>query len=544
MVFGNTDKGVERNQITGRNKPMKSIEVKDKIKQIFFWVCVCVVYFIMQLSFLNDAWFGTDELDIMVIGRDIVRGLRLYKDAFSQHMPFSYYLSAFFNLLGANTVIQQRIAFYIFFAIMWTVIAYIYSEHMNKYVLFIYPIIHCSLIQTYDLGTQILSEHLAGIGAVILILEYLEFINTRQLKTRSCVMISLAVVLTFGTIFVAIFSVFFIALGVLLIEIKWEMVEKKPIKEWLQTMLKRYIKLFLIVAIPWILLLIHLIITHTVSEFIYGAYTLNRYIYPKYNGGFGGSILTTLVQPVQVLFENIFNILNTQGFSYALCVQIIFLLCVFFFLYKIYEEKGILVALTVYVFAGSLAVRGVFNFHATQFMEVGALIIAYVLCIFGYKSKEKFSHIGSLKQIILISVTAILVSGYFKGITKLTMVDFTEPTNATSEVIKEITEDDESIWSFVFCNDIIMMSDRTAVGATVTTPWTWEGYGETQFADLMENPPRVAYYYDDFEVWGNKQVDYAPDAIEYLKANYTQLEGAEGVYVRNDYYEEACRIIE
>ena len=103
-------------------------------------------------------------------------------------------------------------------------------------------------------------------------------------------MISLAVVLTFGTIFVAIFPVFFIALGVLLIEIKWEMEEKKPIKEWLQTILKRYIKLFLIVARPWILLLIHLIITHTVSEFIYGAYTLNRYIYPKYHGGFGGSI--------------------------------------------------------------------------------------------------------------------------------------------------------------------------------------------------------------------------------------------------------------
>lgn len=523
---------------------MKNIEVKNKIKQILFWACVCIIYFIMQLSFLNDAWFGTDELDIMVIGRDIARGLHLYKDAFSQHMPFSYYLSALFNLLGANTVIQQRVAFYIFFAIMWTVIAYVYSERMNKYVLLIYPIIHCSLIQTYELGTQILSEHLAGIGAVILILEYLAFTNTRQLKTRSCVMISLSIVLTFGTIFVAIFPVFYIALGVLLLEIEWEIKEKTSIKEWLLVMLKKYIKLFLIVAIPWIVLLVYLTVTHTVSEFIYGAYTINRYVYPKYNGGLGESILTTLVQPLQVFFETVFNLLNTQGSSYALCVQIIFMLCVFFFIYKIYEEKGVLEALTVYVFVGALAVRGVFNFHATQFVEVGALIIAYVLCVFGYKSKEKFRHIGSIKQMILISVTIILVSGYLKNLTKLTMVDFTEPTNETSEVIKEITEDDESIWSFVFCNDIVMMSDRTAVGAAVTTPWTWEGYGETQLADLMKNPPKVAYYYDDFEVWGNKQADYAPDAIDYLKANYTPLPNAECVYVRNDYYEEACRIIE
>lgn len=523
---------------------MKSMVTKDRMKHMFFWVCVCIVYFIMQLQFLNDMWFGTDELDIMLVGRGISRGLNLYTDVFSQHMPFSYYISALFNLLGATTVMQQRIAFYVFFAIMWTVIAYMYSDHMNKYVLFIYPIIHCSLIQTYELGTQILSEHLAGIGAVILILEYLEFIDTRQLKTKSCVMISLAVVLTFGTIFVAIFSVFFIALGVLLIENKWRMEEKISIKEWLLTMLKKYGKLFLIVAIPWIVLFIHLIITHTVSEFIYGAYTINREIYPKYNGGFGGNVLTSLVQPVQVLFETIFNLLNSQGMSYALWAQMIFLICVFFFIYKVYEEKGILVALTIYIYVSSLAERGVFNYHATQFVEVGALIVAYVLCVFGYKNKEKFSHIGSIKQIILISVTIILISGYFKNITKLTMVDFKEPTNAVSDVIKEITEEDESIWEFVFCNDIIMMSDRTAVGAAVTTPWTWEGYGKTQFDDLKENPPRVAYYNDGFELWGYLQADYAPDAIEYLKANYTQLPDVGGVYVRNDYYEEACKIIQ
>lgn len=522
---------------------MGNIKVRDKIKCISFWVCVCIAYFIMQLKFLNDAWFGTDELDIMLIGRSIRRGLKLYSDAFSQHMPFSYYFSAFFNLLGANTVIQQRIAFYIFFAVMWTIIACVYSKDFNKYVLLIYPLLHCSLIQTYDFGTQILSEHLAGIGAVILFLEYYIFVNTKQLKIKNCVMISLAIVLTFGTIFVAIFPIFFIATGVLLLENKWRIEEKRSVKKWLLDMLKKYSKLVLIVSIPWIVLFIHLIITHTVSEFICGAYTINREIYPKYNGGFGSSVFTSLLQPVQILFEAVFNITNNQGVSYALCVQIIFLVCIFFFVYKIYEEKGLLVASTIYIFVGSLAVRGTFTFHATHFVEVGALITTYVGCSYIYKSKREFGHIGVAKQLICISTVAIMISGYFKDITKLTDIDFSEPTNVSANVIEKITDDNESVWELVFGNDIIMLADRTAVGAAVTTPWTWEGYGETQFETLKTNPPRVAYYYDDFEVWGNKQSDYAPDAIAYLKDNYTQLPNVGGVYVRNDYYEEACSMI-
>lgn len=515
-----------------------------KIKNKLFWISVCLIYFIIQLKFLNDMWFGTDELDVMLIGRGVSRGLNLYSDQFSQHMPFAYYFSALFHLLGANTVTQQRIAFYIFFAIMWTIIACVYSKHINKYVLLAYPFIHCSLIQTYDLGTQILSEHLAGIGAVILLLEYLVFLNTRQLKTWNCLMISLAIVLSFGTIFIAAFPVFFIAVGVLLLENNWRIKEKVTLKEWLLGLIKKYKKLIVIIAVPWIILLLHFIRTHTVSEFIYGAYTINREVYPKYNGGLGDNVLTTFLQPIQVFFETTFNLLNNQGMSYALWVQVIFLICVFFFIYKMYEKNGILVALTLYLFVGSLAIRGVFNFHSTHFVEVGALIIAYVLYTFGYRNKEKFSNIGSMKQIIIISVFVVSISGCFKDVTKVTTIDFEESINGTSEVIKDITDDDESIWTIVFCNDIIMLADRTTVGGAVSTPWTWEEYGRIQFATLIENPPRVAYYYDGFEVWGHKQEVFAPEAIAYLKTNYTQLPNVAGVYVRNDYYEEACEILE
>ena len=50
----------------------------------------------------------------------------------------------------------------------------------------------------------------------------------------------------------------------------------------------------------------------------------------------------------------------------------------------------------------------------------------------------------------------------------------------------------------------------------------------------------MAMYSPDFSVWDYAQAEYAPDFQEYMAENYTHLEGTVYVYVRNDYYEEAC----
>ena len=139
----------------------------------------------LQLKFINDMWFGTDELDIMVLGKAIARGRLLYVDIFSQHMPISYYISALFYKLGAISVTEQRIAFYLFFAIMWASIVFLYQNVIDYRALMIYPIFHCCLIQSYDLGTAILSEHIAGCGAIIIILEFLSFVKTKKINTKS-----------------------------------------------------------------------------------------------------------------------------------------------------------------------------------------------------------------------------------------------------------------------------------------------------------------------------------------------------------------------
>ena len=96
-------------------KYIEKIKKTDK-KTLVTVVGLFLLYFVIQLQFLADPWFGTDELDIMMIGKRIAGGELLYKDICSQHMPFSYYISAIFVKLGARSVSEQRIAFYLFFS--------------------------------------------------------------------------------------------------------------------------------------------------------------------------------------------------------------------------------------------------------------------------------------------------------------------------------------------------------------------------------------------------------------------------------------------
>ena len=100
-------------------KYIEKIKKTDK-KTLVTVVGLFLLYFVIQLQFLADPWFGTDELDIMMIGKRIAGGELLYKDICSQHMPFSYYISAIFVKLGARSVSEQRIAFYLFYTFFWT----------------------------------------------------------------------------------------------------------------------------------------------------------------------------------------------------------------------------------------------------------------------------------------------------------------------------------------------------------------------------------------------------------------------------------------
>lgn len=514
-----------------------------KKKSLKMLVFSFLLYFVAQFKFLNDSWFGTDELDIMVLGKSIARGHLLYKDLCSQHMPFSYYISALFDFLGFRTVDEQRLAFYILIAFFWALIYVRYSHVINNKALFLSPIIFCSVLQSYDWGTQILSEHLAGCGAVILLLEYLDFLNTKEITFTTSIMVSIAVILTFGTMFIGIYAVFFIGLGVLLCEIGLFVKEKNSFRIWIIYMLKKYLKLIIIVSFPWVLLFGYYSVTGTMRDFVFGAYTLNRTIYQEYIGGMGSNVFALFFQPVDMVGNFFVSTMNISEWTYSTILFLILIIGAVIFVGKKWIAKKRTEAIIIFMFTFSLGVRGVFNFHGTASVEVLTLLFSSVLFDDFIGEKSEFMNKSVYMQSAIYVLLFFVLSGYFRDISEVASIKINDETmGREASIVKAITDEDESVWCPVFRNDILMMSDRSVGLGYPATPWTWRGY-EKKFKEDSLSPARVLIYYEGHDVWGNKQEEYAKPIEQLVKKEYTQIDDL-CIFVRNDYYNDAKKIID
>lgn len=500
--------------------------IKSNIKPNIMYLFAFFVYFVMQCKFLHYSWFETDELDIMTGGKAIANGYTLYDEFLSQHMPFSYYISAVFDFFGASSVSLQRLCFYGLFALLWTIILYRYRNIVTQKALFLFPIIHMSLITVYDMGTVILSEHLAGIGSVIMILEFLSFYQKKELKWHSCVFLSISVVLTFGTIFIGIFSVFIVGVAVVCTEISWWIEDKKKIAEKCKEWLSRYIPLICWCALPWSVLCIVYAIKGNLLNFIHEAYGINRGIYPKYIGGYGSSIAATFIDIPSALFAWAKKTINTEHFGLNIVIYAIVLIMVILYIVKQYKEGKKIYAVFVGLYLSSMATRGIFDFHSTHMVETAALICAIYLVDWIQNEKE-------IKAAVICGF--LLLVPYWSDLSGFTK-DAVNMDKTIPKIIDATVEPGEAIWQLSFSNAAVMIADRPSICNVAAVPWMWQGQGTRVLEKIQDDMPKVALYDEEHEVWGYKLTDYAPELAGFMAQNYTQYEDTE-VYIRNDVYD-------
>lgn len=545
----------------------------EKIRYVFLrfpflkYILLFLLYFSMEYLLLSAQWFPSDELDIMIAGRDLTDGYQLYTDYSSQHMPFSYYISAFFSLLGARTVSHQRICFYIFYSLMWTLMVFLYGKEEKKRAIALYPILYIFVSCSYDHGTAILSEQIAGIGFCFLFLEFLQFYRTKELKAKSYFVISWSVLLTLGTMFISAFGLFLIALAVLILEIYWEIRKKESFLPWFLRMLKRYLLLFFAIIVPWVIMLIYYAANNMLNMVVFSTYTYNTEIYSKYSG-FGGSIGDALKMGFVSIFKNLKDdvkiLIAPDGrmeFARAALSILIFILFVCFLVYAA-RKISIFVSIVSFLLVVTLAVRGVLflnSFHNGTAIMVICLFIALFFGNVVFVRWEKRRGLSvSIKVISLASIA-------FMALFYLRFAELTSPSQkqgdvAAAEAIEAITDKGEVVWNNTFMLDLNMNSDRPMIWNIGITPWGWEALSDQVFPVIKENRPRVIVFNPGHEVWLWDIDDYATELIDYVEDNYTNLSSSyiwnytpetsatismgygdypSYVYIRNDYYDEA-----
>lgn len=504
------------------------------------FVCVVLVFFLLLTAFWNQPYFESDEGEIFMVGSSIAQGQRLYSEVPSQHMPVIYYIAALFNILGASTYIEFRICFYLMMAFIWGMMFLAYHKKFGKITLILYPVIYIFVLSHMDFTARcILADQFQGIGMAILLFELLQFFDTRTIRITNCIMISLAVLISFGFAFVSVFAIFAIFMTVLMLEVRDCVAEKKRILRLPINLLRKYWKLIVIVLVPFIFLVFYYLVVGDLGEFLGWAYMLNRTVYPRYIP-YGEDIWQSMIGG----YSNYLAVFQNLNLSANCIYQLILVLLSLAWGVQYIRKKrgGWILTLGIIFFAITCATRGLFIFHG---LPAVAILCVMTACFINDTCKKNHG-IPNLTYAGCVISLLILAMPYCKdmlpNLFSLNLSPRIEPYS-TSWYIDEFTDEGEGIGFSLLNNSYLIDAEVHPAVTTTAVPWYWDWDKEDIMAELHEKPPRLFVYSPSYEVWGYTITDYAPELNSFIQNNYTSLDmlGQPMLWIINDEYDDVLR---
>ena len=526
-------------------------------KSLIFGIAYFIACFFLLSVYRIKGQF-CDEYDNLTGAMSIVHGGELYKDYISQHMPMMYYLCSLFRMLGADTLLLNRLFFYAFLSLIWVIMYFRYSKEFGKLTLCLYPLGYVFLMGNIDdMSHMILSEQMQAQSFVILLFEFLFYLKYRKIKAGGAAAISFAVLFSFGVAFVSIFAVATIVIGVIFIEVTESFRETHRISSTFQKTVKLLWKPVIASAIPFIVMGIYYLATDNLRNAYMGAYSINTNVYSKYVGGFGDSILKTLLSTVDnyfLQFKNSFNSFSSSITS-TICVLTNVISNVAFIILMNRKKTSYAVIISIFILVTGM--RGYAGFHAVPYWAV-SLVMALLL-LQEYRNQHVMECTVQKKRVVALALCVTFIgfslgSNYFQQFSTIVIEkeDFEKPvydTNTYEYYINKLTNQDEEIFVGTLDFQLFFNTERKSATSDLlgsVAPWIDEVYGEQTLQELEEASPRIAIFSPDYSLWGYIYKDYASDITGYILDHYTKLEanGLTMLYVRNDYYDEALHILQ
>ncbi len=507
----------------------------------------------------NRIPFRSDEYDNFLGGSVVANGGHIYKDFVSQHTPVMYYFCAVLYLLGIRTVLAYRMATYAFMSLLWVIMFLRYKKHFGRLTMALYPILYISLMHEIFLSHTVLSEQLQAQGLVILLLELLKYTRVKNLKLCDLIWISFAVFISFGTAFVSIYPIFIMALTVFAYEI-YSLIKSRKSEDFKDELKPTLIKGGMLVGIcllPFIVILGYYLIIGNLENAIFGAYTVNRKFYPKYNGGFGSSILSTFLDTFRHLRATLLSL-------HIPLYLILVLVCAVFFVAYFIIKKKYFKAFSSAAFLYMAGTRTIAEFHALPFLAIGMFFAAFsikTLLSFaisfvkslksdtGFKKSDgykcaavKFSCASVSLLLVFVSVFSFYLPSFVNREFIIRGSDFSRDkhSDSVSTVINKLTEPGDVIYDTTL-NLYYIDTDTLPATPSFACPWIYDAYKDKILGELAEKKPFLVYIPKEINIWGYPAFEFAHEVYEYVYANYTEFEpcGIPDLYIINDRYSEA-----
>lgn len=262
---------------------MGFISLKNKLvsysKTKEFWFSLGFFGLILIIFLINTFHEQyPDEFDNILGGWYLLHERLIYKDWFTHHGPVSYFISAIVNLFSFHSFVRFRIVYSLFLFIL-TVGSFAFIKKRLKEVdtrFYLYFILLLSLAATYFWGHMLLTDNVSAFFLLpVFALIFLKVINVKTFETVDYVFIS---VFSGLALLSALTYAFLIAGLYLFLVIYYFVCHKKN---------SNIFELFKIIAIllaPYLVFLLYLLVTGSLSDYYYDAIKFNRDFYIYYPG--------------------------------------------------------------------------------------------------------------------------------------------------------------------------------------------------------------------------------------------------------------------
>lgn len=532
-IFGCCIIGIVAVRIFKLNKKGKSLLQDRVLEALFLFMLVFSLFYVFSK---NGVTF-TDENDNIRGGMIIAKGGILYRDYITQHTPVVYYLCAVFALLGAGSVEEFRLCYYVFIAVLFAIIYYRHSFYWERRRLFLIPVVITVVTTTlYGQGYMILSDNIQGMCMFALCMEFLRYVIDRKITLSRCVIVSACIWGGIGSAFVSVYALSIIVFAVLVIEIvDWR---KKTYSLQFQIFLDRYGKLLAVIIVPFICAIVYFRYNNVLESAYDLIYIFNREVYSHYTRsgtgftdfGYGSFILQPYFLGIKYYFSCIsdnFNLLFSN-MSVSGNIQLLLVILVSIILLRFLYLKHYFLGSALFLFLCCNVTRGYADFHGLAFWYVAvALIILYwPTLVWNYKFVETCRPVTSIGACLLI---IYCLSSYVNNFcTNLFCQQKT--ISALEQYVVSVTEENECVFIDTYTSDSIYLlyKKRYPVNRlTYFLPWYMAWYERVAVEDLYVYKPDILIYNPDLVVW-SVHTGYTPFFRKVAEENYKQLSESSG----------------
>ena len=490
------------------------------------------VFFLLG-SFAAGTTF-MDELDNLRGGMVIANGGVLYRDYVAQHTPVMYYLCGIFALFGAGSPEQFRLSYYLFEAVVWSLLYMRHSGLFGKKKMAVLAALECIitpvLFSTGE-GRMILSDNMQGLCTVVLVLELLRYLKLKKIGWDNSIIISLAIWGNIGSAFVGAYAVSAVVMIVLVLEIRWTAAEKPAFP----ALVKRYAVLLICMLVPLAAGALYFLMNHALSDAFEQFYLFNRQVYADY-ATFGDNIAEPYITSVMnfpTALANRFMLMITAQASAEDVLQFAVLAAAAAALVTMCMKKRYAESLGLFLPMILSASRG-YSFHG-----MGAFYTAVPIIAFGGEDLAKaFVRKFSVPAAVLAAL--MLLSPYVRTVgTNLLYEE--QPVSELESRVVSMTEENEKILLDAYSCDTLYLLHKghyPVNRAVYMLPWYMDWYEKDNIDDLNREKPRLVLYFQD-EQLGNFKY-YTNAFLTELRKNYTQLsedpqtDWAYELWIRND----------